>query len=243
MKNSNFYDTLSSDYDDMINFENSVNNKMKSLKNFVLTEDKFALDLGCGTGADSITLSRLSLEVDAVDHSKGMLEQALINSKKFGVKINFNQSSLTEFTPKNKSYDLIISLGNTIANINKNDLNRLLKNLNDFLGADGRIVIQIVNYAKLPETGSYILNEFENDSVCITRKYSINFENIDFIIEKNDKINNQKSEIITKLYPHSENDFREIAKEIYYNVEFYGNLIKEPYLEDKSQNLVILLSK
>ena len=73
--NSQFFDELSDDYDVMINFENALKNKTFFFKNFLLTNYKTALDLGCGTAADSIALSKLGLQVDAIDHSKGMLQQ------------------------------------------------------------------------------------------------------------------------------------------------------------------------
>jgi glycine/sarcosine N-methyltransferase len=243
MDNSNFYDTLSSDYDDMINFENSLKNKMVSLKNFISPIYKTALDLGCGTGTDSIALSKLGLTVDAVDHSKGMLEQALINSKRFETQINFTQSGLTEFTSENKSYDIIISLGNTIANINSTDLKSLSEKLYGYLNSNGIIVIQIINYANLPKSGAYILNEYDDESKSIIRKYEMHTNEIDFIIETLDKRTNQEKKIITKLYPHSENDFRQISKENGYNIELFGNLKKEEYFEEKSQNLVVVLTK
>jgi glycine/sarcosine N-methyltransferase len=243
MDNSNFYDTLSSDYDDMINFENSLNNKMGSLRNFISPNYKTALDLGCGTGTDSIALSKLGLTVDAVDHSKGMLDQAIINSQKFDARINFTQSGLTEFTKENKNYDVIISLGNTIANINSTDLKSLLEKLYDYLNPKGRIVIQIINYAKLPKSGGYILNEYDDESKSIIRKYEMKSNEIDFIIETTDKITNQEKIIITKLYPHSENDFKQFAKENGYHIELFGNLTKEEYFEKKSQNLVMVLTK
>ncbi|MGB5361935.1 MAG: methyltransferase domain-containing protein, partial [Aureibaculum sp.] len=116
--NSQFFNALSDDYDVMINFENALKNKISFLINFQLPPYKTALDLGCGTGADAIALSKLNLKVDAVDHSKGMLSQALINAQKHDVSINFIESSLTDLSLKPKTYDLIVSLGNTIANIN-----------------------------------------------------------------------------------------------------------------------------
>lgn len=243
LNNSEFFNHLSDDYDAMIDFENSLKNKSRTLINFISPSDKNALDLGCGTGADSIALSKLGLEVDAVDHSKGMLDQAFKNAKRFDTKINFIHAGLTEFTIKNKSYDVIVSLGNTMANLNRIDLGNLLKKLHDYSNKDGKIVIQMINYAKLPASGLYLLNTFENDSVSIIRKYNIKADGIDFIIAKIDRENNKESQIITKLYPHSEDDFKQFANESEFRMELYGNLKKAPFDVKESPNLIVVLTK
>ena len=122
LKNNEFFNQLAGDYNVMIDFENSLKNKIATLNNLCSINDRYALDLGCGTGADAIALSKMGLKVDAVDHSKGMLVEAIKNSKIFNTKINFIHAGLTEFTIKNKTYDVIVSLGNTIANLNTNEL-------------------------------------------------------------------------------------------------------------------------
>jgi len=243
LKNSEFFNQLADDYDEMINFEKALNNKTTSLANFISQNDKYALDLGCGTGADAIALSKLSLKVDAVDHSKGMLDEAIKNSKRFDTKINFIHASLTEFAIKNKTYDVIVSLGNTIANVNGKELKNLFIKLFEYLSKNGKIVIQIINYAKLPNSGIYILNTFENDKVSIIRKYNIKPKSIDFIINRVEKKNNNKSQIITKLYPHSEEDFKQLVNEIGFSMELYGNLNKASYVAKESPNLVMVLTK
>ena len=241
--NSQFFDELSDDYDLMINFESALKNKISFLKNFLANNYKTALDLGCGTGADSIALSKLGLQVDAVDHSSGMLLQAIKNEKKFDANINFIESGLTAFNSKDKNYDFIVSLGNTIANINVLELRILMSTIFCMLNNGGSALFQIVNYAKLPKSGNHILNVFENDEVSIIRKYNINNNDFDFIIDKIDKKNQEKSQIVTKLFPHSENDFNKMAKEIDFNIVLYGNLKKHTFNPDESPNLVVVLSK
>ncbi len=243
MNNTEFYNTLSSNYDDMINFENSLKNKMTSLKKFILPGYKTALDLGCGTGTDSISLSKLGLKVDSVDHSNGMLDKAIENAAKFKIKLNPIQSSLSELNLKKNYYDLIVSLGNTIANINKNELSALLNNINKHINNDAKILFQLVNFARLPSSGTYILNEFESDTLSIIRKYEINPDDIDFIIEQNSKLKNEKNNIVTKLYPHSAEFFKLFAKDNNLKIDLFGNLDKAPYVEDESTNLIILMSK
>lgn len=241
--NSQFFDELSDDYDVMINFESALKNKISFIKNFLENNYNTALDLGCGTGADAIALSKLGLQVDAVDHSSGMLQQAIKNAKKFDTDINFIESGLLAFNPKDKHYDFIVSLGNTIANINLLELRILMSTIFRMLNKGGSALIQIVNYDKLPKRGNHILNVFDNDEVSIIRKYSINNNDIDFIIDKIDKKSQLKSQIITKLYPHSENDFNKMAIEIGFNIDVYGNLKKHSFNPDESPNLVVVLTK
>lgn len=243
IKNSEFFNKLSDDYDQMINFENSLKNKSKTLLNFISSTDRHALDLGCGTGADAIVLSKLGLNVDAVDHSKGMLKQAILNGKKFNTDINFIHSGLNDLDLTAKNYNIIVSLGNTIANIERNDLGILMKKLWDYLSNGGKIVIQIINFSKLPSSGSHLLNTFENDAVSIIRKYNIKPKSIDFIIDKTDKLTNNASQITTKLYPHAAEDFEKLAKEIGFKLEIYGDLNKSPFNAKESSNLVAVLVK
>ncbi|MDG1728270.1 MAG: class I SAM-dependent methyltransferase [Algibacter sp.] len=241
--NSQFFDELSDDYDLMIDFERALKNKISFIKNFLAINYKTALDLGCGTGADAIALSKLGIQVDAVDHSRGMLQQAMKNAKNFDADINFIESGLTAFNPKNKDYDFIVSLGNTIANINVLELRKLMSKISVMLNNGGSALLQIVNYAKLPESGNHILNVFENDEVSIIRKYKMNKNDLDFTIDKIDKKSQQKSQIITKLYRHSESDFNIMAKEMGFKIEFYGDLKKQPFNPDESTNLVVVLKK
>lgn len=243
MENFQFYNTLSPDYDEMINFENSLKNKIVTLKIFIHQNHKAALDLGCGSGADSIALTRLGLRVDAVDHSKGMLLQALENAKKYKTDINFLHSGLGELDLQKNKYDLIVSLGNTIANLDKKELGQLFDNIKNHVNTNCRIIFQLVNYANLPKTGSYILNEFDNDNVSIIRKYNIFKSHIDFMILKEDKTINEVSEIITKLYPHSLSAFKSFAIEENFVLEVFGSLKKETFTQEKSKNLVIVLTK
>ncbi len=243
LSNSEFFNHLSDDYDEMINFEKAINNKTTSLANFISQNDIYALDLGCGTGVDAIVLTKLGLAVVAVDHSTGMLEQAIKNAKRFDTSISFIHSGLTDLAIRDKSFDIIVSLGNTMANLNSTELKILINKLYNYLNKDGKIVIQMINYAKLPANGIYILNTFENDSISIIRKYNIRSKSIDFIIDKIDKKNNKESQIMTKLYPHSEDDFIQLANEIGFSIEFFGNLNTASFVAKESPNLVVVLTK
>jgi SAM-dependent methyltransferase len=237
MKNSEFFDILSSNYDSMINFENSLQNKIERLKGFIEPNYYKALDLGCGTGVDSIALYKLGLKVDAIDQSSQMINQAIKNSEIFNSRINFTQSDITEFFVRTK-YDLIISLGNTVANLSPEKFNKLLGKIKNKLNNNGKIVIQIVNYSALPITSEYLLNIFENDNISILRKYYFKENNVDFIIEINDKENKISKQIATRIYPHSIQGIRLLALQNNFKLNILGNLSKENYNKSLSKDLV-----
>lgn len=240
MVNKDFYNSLSSNYNLMINFNQSLKNKTASLKYFIEPNYKNALDVGCGTGVDSIALSKLGLKVDGIDPSEEMLERAKSNSKKKNSHINFIQSGIAEFNTDQK-YDLIVSLGNTIANISQDELRNLFEKLSNILTQKGKAVIQIINFSSLPKSGEFLINHFKNDNVEIIRKYFISNNNIDFIVEI---VNNNKSEkIATKIFSYSYKDFEILSRKNNLSICKYGNLNKEVYSKEQSKNLVIKISK
>ena len=123
-----FYNELAKDYDSMISFESSVNKKIKLLKSFIHSETRNAADIGCGTGADSISLASSGLKVTAFDPSIEMLKRAGINAGNFNVKIELQNFSATTIPNGfNNSFDLIVSLGNTFANIPEKNFSNSLK--------------------------------------------------------------------------------------------------------------------
>ena len=94
MQNKKFFDKVSSFFDNMTNSPKVINVRKLMLKNYITEEMKTAVDLGCGTGNDSIALSLNGLAVDGFDLSNDMIKAANENASKYGVKINFYNKSI-----------------------------------------------------------------------------------------------------------------------------------------------------
>jgi len=69
-----------------------------------------ALDIGCGTGTDSIFMAKRGLNVTAVDFIARALEFAKMRAKEYGVEICFIQADVTELELKGK-FDLVFDSG------------------------------------------------------------------------------------------------------------------------------------
>ena len=242
MTNTEFYNRLADFYDSMINFETAIERRTDLLKSFTKNKTS-ALDLGCGTGIDSISLNRLGLSVDAVDQSDGMVERAKLNSSKFHAEVNFSISGIKEFNPATKKYDLILSLGNSLANNSENELREIINLICSYLTPNGSLLIQILNFNLLPSKGIFPVNKKEDDSLFINRYYNIENHKINFIIEYEDKIKNEKGSIRTEIFPHTKELFQSIFDSCEFSVEFYGGLNKSEFNPNESKDLVILATK
>jgi len=113
-KSSYFYDDISCFYDEMISFENTLKSRHIAIKNLITPAMKYAADLGCGSGLDSISLALAGLDVTAFDISAGMIEIAKRNSLSRGLKINYVMSSIDKISIEyHNKFDIAVSLGNT----------------------------------------------------------------------------------------------------------------------------------
>ena len=92
--NKNFFNSVSEFYDEMIVFDKSLINRQNALKKFIKPGMKTAADIGCGTGLDSISLSKLGLKVTSFDISEEMIQHAKSNSGQRNLEIEYvNQSA------------------------------------------------------------------------------------------------------------------------------------------------------
>lgn len=70
-----------------------------------------ALDLGCGTGTNAITLAKNGWEVTAVDFSAKAIREATRKARKAGLKIQFIRANVTDLSMLSGQYDLALDIG------------------------------------------------------------------------------------------------------------------------------------
>ncbi len=100
------YDTWSSTYDHDRNLTRDLD-QLTMRKVFVDARYKNILELGCGTGKNTVLLAEISDTVHALDFSEAMIEQA--RQKVSSSKVQFSVADLTQVWPiKSASHDLIV---------------------------------------------------------------------------------------------------------------------------------------
>lgn len=70
-----------------------------------------ALDLGCGTGTNAITMSQYGWQAVGVDISKLAIHRAHKKARKSGFTIDFFQEDVTTFRSPEEPFDLVLDIG------------------------------------------------------------------------------------------------------------------------------------
>ncbi|HSL30309.1 MAG TPA: class I SAM-dependent methyltransferase [Anaerolineales bacterium] len=100
------YDNWSSSYDTDRNLTRDLD---REITREALADQHFAsiLEIGCGTGKNTVFLSQIARRVDALDFSGGMIEKA--REKVRADNVRFSIADLTRRWPaEDQSYDLIV---------------------------------------------------------------------------------------------------------------------------------------
>lgn len=245
MKNDKFYDDVSAEYDEMINFPKLIYSRKALLSKFIMPDNKSAIDIGCGTGVDSIALAMNGLKVKGYDPSAKMIKKAKENAKKFNKNIKFI-NSVFEINKSDKGKkDIVISLGNAFANIRQKDLRVIIKNVFSSLKSQGIFLFQILNYDIIRKEKKRIVNITESKSNIFIRFYDILKEEIQFNILTIKKNNLMEHNLITTvLYEHSKEFLvKELSKYGFSSISEYGDFKGTNFNRQKSKDLIILAKK
>lgn len=242
LSNEKFFDAVSETYDNMISFPDSVKKKKNILKEFINAGMLNAADLGCGTGVDSIALSELGLKVTAFDISAGMIKKAEQNAVTENHKINFINKSITEISEEHfNKYNFVVSLGNSIANLDSAQLLKSIKIIKRMLTQNGKALIQILNYIPVLKYTERIININRDENFHFVRFYDFMEGFLRFNILKYSVQNPKDYELIsTKIYPYVISDFEKLFIDAgFKSINYFGGLNKSPFEKETSKDLVV----
>ena len=246
MNNDLFYNSLASDYDSMINFNEALERRFDLLSPLIPHDCKTAADIGCGSGIDAISLCKHGLKVVAFDPSEEMLNLARINAIKHCAKnIKFSMAGAADINILyHNKFDFVTSLGNTLSNIPRIEIKESVNSIYNLLKKNGAVVIQLINYSKLIAEDKRILNITKNDKHTFVRFYDFSEHKIIFNILKFENKNTNNHELIsTEVFNYSCEYLLKLMKETgFCEIEIWGDLKKSPY-ENKSSNDVVIFAK
>ena len=244
--NNSFYNSVSVYYDKMIDFDSSLKKRKELLSGFITPKINLVADVGCGTGVDSISLSQLGLEVTSFDPSIEMIGIAKTNSEKYNCKINFNNFAVDDI-PKTfyNKFDMVVSLGNTLANIPFGKIEISVAKLFKMLKKDGSVLIQILNYEKILKEKERIVNITKKNGEYFIRFYDFGKKDLTFnILRFNADQTTKKDLISTKIFPYISKELKKVFKETgFKKIELFGSMDKKVFDLKSSNDLILYAEK
>lgn len=230
----------------MLNFNKLVNTRTEVLKKFIKSGYKNSIDIGCGTGADSIALRKNGVKVTGYDTSLKMIQKAKLNTKERNLKIRFSNSPVQNLgIDQHLKYDLAVSLGNAVANIKPEILNKIFNKVHKLLKPGGSLLIQILNYETVRKTNKRIVNITQGSNNIFVRFYDFEKNKLQFNVLR---INNNALQyydlITTELYEYGRTELKHLLnKNGFQKIQFYSDLNKSRFNSKTSKDLILLAEK
>jgi ubiquinone/menaquinone biosynthesis C-methylase UbiE len=246
LNNQEFFDELSVRYDSMIPFEKAIERKKELFKNLLKDSKITIADIGCGTGSDSLALAEIGHLVTSFDPSASMLNKARKNAKSSGLELDSYQFGASQIPDDfNGKYDMVISLGNSFANIPTDEFDSSVCKCFSLLRDKGELYIQILNYEKILLEKKRIVSITASEEKYFVRFYDFNENQIVFNILQFDKAKPADHQLISKIiYPYLAEEFTMALKKAgFKSKNYYGSFNLKPFDPQKSNDLVITAVK
>jgi glycine/sarcosine N-methyltransferase len=114
------YDTLSSDYDRFVNWQNRLAVELPFIiEKLQVAGARTILDAACGTGMHAIALAQCGFTTCGADLSQGMIDRAIANASSAGVTVHFELAGFGALaqTFGIQAFDAILCLGNSLPHL------------------------------------------------------------------------------------------------------------------------------
>ena len=257
------YETFSKDYDRFVNWQNRLAYELPFIQDQLQSVNaKRVLDAATGTGMHAIALAKRGYQVNGVDLSPAMIEQARRNAGAASVQVDFRVGGFGEleelYNPskdvrKNQvlvePFDAILCLGNSLPHLlSVPQLERTLSDFASILRPGGLLLVQNRNFDMVltsrqrwmePQAHIEGLNEW-----IFLRFYDFRPDGlIDFHILTLTRMNQSswRQQISTiQLYPFTWADLiQSLPAAGFEAIQLFGGLDGSVYRADESGNLVI----
>lgn len=246
---NNFYDRLSSDYDQMTNAQKRMSREQPFFQH-LLSRYHFitALDIGCGTGQSMRILAELGITVSGMDPSEEMLSVARQNLKDFESRTHLLQGDFLSLPDRlSDPVDAVFCLGNTLPHLlSQEDMLAGLANIRNITKSGGIFVLQLLNYHKILSEKKRIVTITRSESRIFIRFYDFldPFVRFNILILEEQENSFQHKLYSTELYPWEDTDILLALKHCgYTEIELYGDIAFNPFIPDMSDNVVMIVKR
>lgn len=188
------------------------------------------LDLGCGTGNKTVHFAVPGRRITGIDLDAGMIEKARRDNAADGVDYRVMDMAAAPQAFAPHSFDAVLCLGNSLVHLDGTPaIGALLAGLHGLLSAGGRLLVQILNYDRILDSGVRELPPLASDTALFTRRYEPDGDRLRFITRLTLK-NGPSFENDIPLYPLRRGELTALLGAAGFSgCEDYGNYAGDPY--------------
>jgi len=251
-----FYDVLSSNYDQFVNWNSRLETEIPFLDKVLTTNNvRSVLDSACGTGMHAIALAKSGFQSFGCDLSEPMIQIAEKNAEHESAKVKFFSAGFGEIADLAVGfpYDSIICLGNSLPHVR--DTSELTTTLYDFgkvLNNNGTLILQNRNFDLVMDLKErWMEPQYSQQGGTETLFHRFYDFNPDDTITFNMLVTSRKdggawrqSVIATRLFPlRSDLMGNVLLSTGYRDLQFFGDLAGNAFDKKSSPNCVIVARK
>jgi SAM-dependent methyltransferase len=127
-----------------------------------------AVDLGCGTGTNVITLAKYGWQVTGVDFAPRAIRIAAKKAKQNGVKVKFLLDDVTRLDSISESFDLILDMG-CFHSLSPKYHSKYIANIDRLLATDGTFLLYVFYKNLVKDQGPGIIEDDINKLVQVLK--------------------------------------------------------------------------
>ncbi|MFB9057790.1 class I SAM-dependent methyltransferase [Mariniflexile ostreae] len=213
-------------------------NQIDFIKSKIPESNSRIIDVGCGIGTLAFELVTYYKSVLGIDLDAEMIRTALHNTENKSHAIDFQHIGMLKLhTIVDKhTIDGIICFGNTLVHLSTlEEVTDFLKQSKAALKANGKLLLQIVNYDKVLAKNIQQLPLIENEDIIFERHYGYRplEHKMDFNTRLTVKSTQQIIENSIELLPLLKEDLAHLLNKAgFNNCNYYGNFNQEQYTLD-----------
>jgi SAM-dependent methyltransferase len=133
-----------------------------------------ALDMGCGTGTNVITLAKKGWQATGVDFAHRAIKNARVKAAQQGVQVDFYVDDVIQLENISGKFDLILDMG-CFHSLNGESRQAYIKNIKNLLSTNGIFMLYAFFREKQNFTGSGVTEgEIEALSSCLELENRVN---------------------------------------------------------------------
>ena len=249
-------------YKDLVKWESRLKKEapfFKEILNGLKSEDIKILDVSCGTGFHLVMFAKWGFRGVGIDISEKNIVEAikLANKNNIEKEIDFIVGDILEIDKKLKedSFDFILLIGNTFSIFSLEERTSLLNQILGLLNKGGKALIQSVNYLSHQEEKEWFYNpniQRDKDGALVFHNRVMEWKEANNKITmyvhkiKQDSKQEEEFELQTKkteFYVPKMKDFEYLQNNNSLQITFFGDYLKSKFIEEKSNDIVILIEK